>query len=91
MRHKLSALRIAVMALGVTAAAVTGLLHAQAQQRADASPRYRVDAFWPKPLPNKWSMQQIVDIYVDRDDHVCGVNAVYPAPRSSSSIRTATS
>ena len=35
---------------------------------------YRVDPFWPKPLPNKWSMQQIVDMYIDRDDHVWVLN-----------------
>ena len=61
-----------VVTLAVAAASVAGLV--QAQQRAPAAPRYRVDAFWPKPLPNKWSMQQIVDIYVDRDDHVWAIN-----------------
>jgi hypothetical protein len=29
--------------------------------RAQDPPIYKVDPFWPKPLPNKWSMQQIVD------------------------------
>ena len=47
--------------LGLVAAAVA---------RAQAQPVYKVDPFWPKPLPNKWSMQQIVDIYVDKDDHI---------------------
>src|SRR5881394_3639529 len=42
--------------------------------RAQDPPIYKVDPFWPKPLPNKWSMQQIVDIYVDRDDHVWTIN-----------------
>ena len=37
---------------------------------AQTPPVYKVDPFWPKPLPNKWSMQQIVDIYVDKDDHI---------------------
>src|SRR5919112_148819 len=41
---------------------------------AQGAPLYRVDPFWPKPLPNKWSMQQIVDIAVDRDDHVWIIN-----------------
>ena len=72
MRHKLSTLPVVVVTLAVGAAAVAGLV--QAQQRAPAAPRYRVDPFWPKPLPNKWSMQQIVDIYVDRDDHVWAIN-----------------
>jgi DNA-binding beta-propeller fold protein YncE len=37
-------------------------------------PVYKVDPFWPKPLPNKWSMQQIVDIYIDKDDHIWIIN-----------------
>jgi len=30
--------------------------------RAQSGPVYKVDPFWPKPLPNKWSMQQVVDM-----------------------------
>jgi len=29
---------------------------------ANGAPQYRVDPFWPKPLPNQWSMQQVVGI-----------------------------
>src|SRR5262245_55776571 len=50
------------------------LVVVSAQQRAATPPKYRVDPFWPKPLPNKWSMQQIVDIYVDKNDHVWIIN-----------------
>ena len=35
---------------------------------------YKVDPAWPKPLPNKWSMQQIVDMAVDKEDHIWIVN-----------------
>jgi hypothetical protein len=72
MRHKLSRWRPALLALAVVVASVGAMV--QAQQRAAAAPKYRVDPFWPKPLPNKWAMQQIVDIYVDRDDHVWTIN-----------------
>lgn len=41
---------------------------------AQNGPVYKVDPFWPKPLPNKWSMQQIVDIYVDKNDHIWVIN-----------------
>jgi hypothetical protein len=41
---------------------------------AQQAPVYRVDPYWPKPLPNRWSMQQIVDIYVDKDDHIWVLN-----------------
>lgn len=45
-----------------------------AQKKPLDKPVYKVDPFWPKPLPNKWSMQQIVDIYVDKDDHIWIIN-----------------
>ncbi len=41
---------------------------------AQDPPVYKVDPAWPKRLPNKWSMQQIVDIYIDRDDHIWVLN-----------------
>jgi hypothetical protein len=40
----------------------------------NGAPQYRVDPFWPKPLPNKWSMQQVVGIWVDQRDHVWFLN-----------------
>ena len=49
-------------------------LSAAVPVRAQEPPIYKVDPFWPKPLPNKWSMQQIVDIYVDKDDHIWVLN-----------------
>ena len=41
---------------------------------AQNAPVYKVDPAWPKRLPNKWSMQQIVDIYVDKGDHIWILN-----------------
>jgi len=38
--------------------------------RAQAPPTYRVDPFWPKPLPHKWIMQQVPTLAVDTRDHV---------------------
>ena len=38
--------------------------------RAQAPPTYRVDPFWPKPLPHKWIMQQVPTLAVGPDDHV---------------------
>ena len=37
---------------------------------AQAPPAYKVDPFWPKPLPNKWIMQQVPTLVVDKDDHI---------------------
>src|SRR5580698_5495980 len=51
-----------------------GLLTLVVAARAQAPPIYKVDPLWPKRLPNKWSVQQIVDIYVDKDDHIWVLN-----------------
>ena len=40
----------------------------------NGAPQYRVDPFWPKPLPNRWSMQQVTGISVDHMDHVWFLN-----------------
>jgi hypothetical protein len=32
------------------------------------SPAFRVDPYWPKPLPNKWILGQVGGIYVDAQD-----------------------
>ena len=67
---------VAVSACGGSQQARNQPAEGQGVQALDAqgAPIYRVDPFWPKPLPNKWSMQQIVDIAVDRDDHVWIIN-----------------
>ena len=60
-------------------AAFTGLWLAQsALQRAEArqspatvqAPRFEVDPFWPKPLPNHWLLGSVIGVSVDSQDHV---------------------
>ena len=41
---------------------------------ANGVPIFRVDPFWPKPLPNKWSMQQVTGLQVDHMDHIWFLN-----------------
>jgi hypothetical protein len=41
---------------------------------ANGAPQYRVDPFWPKPLPNQWSMQQVTGLYVDHMEHIWFIN-----------------
>jgi hypothetical protein len=41
---------------------------------AQGAPLFQVDPFWPKPLPNRWSMQQVTGIHVDHMDHVWFIN-----------------
>src|SRR5687768_17815508 len=40
----------------------------------NGAPQFRVDPFWPKPLPNRWSMQQVTGISVDSMDNVWFLN-----------------
>jgi hypothetical protein len=40
----------------------------------NGAPMFKVDPFWPKPLPNRWSMQQVTGISVDSMDHVWFMN-----------------
>ena len=42
---------------------------------ANGAPVFKVDPFWPKPLPNRWSMQQVTGLAVEeKNDHVWFLN-----------------
>ena len=38
--------------------------------RGNVAPRFVVDPFWPKPLPNNWLLGQVAGIAVDSEDHI---------------------
>ena len=45
--------------------------HVTAQQPAQRlAPKFVVDRFWPKPLPNRWILGQVAGVAVDAQDHV---------------------
>jgi hypothetical protein len=54
----------------------TGITQGVPNQAMDANgaPMFKVDPFWPKPLPNRWSMQQVTGVAVDSMDHIWFVN-----------------
>jgi DNA-binding beta-propeller fold protein YncE len=56
----------AALALGVGQAA----LQAATQGGAVQAPRFEVDPFWPKPLPNHWILGSTIGVGVDARDHV---------------------
>src|ERR1700677_49526 len=39
-------------------------------------PRFLVDPFWPKPLPNRWVTGAVGGVCVDKQDHIIGVNRI---------------
>jgi hypothetical protein len=43
-------------------------------------PRFLVDPFWPKPLPNRWVTGAVGGVCVDRQDHTFGVNRIDLTP-----------
>jgi hypothetical protein len=59
----------ALMSMQTSAQVVSG-------QAVDAhgAPQYIVDPWWPGPLPNRWSMQQVTGLYVDHMDHIWFLN-----------------
>jgi DNA-binding beta-propeller fold protein YncE len=57
--------------LGTLAAASILLQNRAAVEAAGATaPRFEVDPFWPKPLPNHWILGQTIGVSVDAQDHV---------------------
>jgi DNA-binding beta-propeller fold protein YncE len=54
----------------IIALCAAGILLLTPLSSAQAPPQYRVDPFWPKPLPHKWIMQQVPTLAVGPDDHV---------------------
>jgi hypothetical protein len=58
-----------VVALGVADAAVQHRLAAQGRG-APQAPRFEVDPFWPRPLPNHWLLGNAIGVWVDERDQV---------------------
>ena len=49
------------------------LQHAVAAQNGGGTvraPRFEVDPFWPKPLPNHWLLGAAIGVWVDERDHI---------------------
>ena len=61
-------MRIVALLIAITLAACTG--PAANVASGDAAPRFAVDPFWPKALPNNWLLGQVSGIAVDPQDHV---------------------
>jgi hypothetical protein len=62
------AVRGALAAVASLAFAAPAL--AQQPARADSAPRFQVEPFWPKPLPENWILGQVSGIAVDGNDHI---------------------
>ncbi len=57
----------AIMGLAL---AERALVREAAAQPTVQAPRFEVDPFWPKPLPNGWMLGTTIGVAVDSNDHV---------------------
>jgi hypothetical protein len=59
----------ALVAVLATLGVVQGMLDKAAAQ-AKQVPRFEVDPFWPKPMPNNWVFGQTIGLGISADDHI---------------------
>jgi hypothetical protein len=64
----------AVLASVAALAIFVGHFHCPVRAADSDVPRFVVDPYWPKPLPDRWVTGAVGAICVDRQDHVFGVN-----------------
>jgi hypothetical protein len=65
----LAAFLILLVALGITQRNLQQTANAQGQAAVQA-PRFEVDPYWPKPLPNHWLLGNAIGVWVDARDQV---------------------
>ena len=58
------------MAFGLAAGLCLLVLFGARGAQTQSAPKYKFDADWPKPLPNKWKMGGVTGLAVDKDDNV---------------------
>ena len=63
---RMATILLLVLALGAAYAFLERRTWAQAQE----APRFEVDPFWPKALPNHWVLGQAIGVWVDEQDVV---------------------
>jgi len=71
MTHARSTMRVAATMLAL-------LLFALARPAFAEGPKFKIDPFWPKPLPNNWILGQVGGMTVDARDNIW----VFQRPRS---------
>ena len=59
-----------VTALIILSTAEWALDRSLAAQGTLQAPRFEVDPFWPKPLPNNWVLGETIGLGIDSQDHV---------------------
>ncbi len=65
---------VLVMLLVALFVSQAALARVAAQQSGAQAPRFEVDPFWPKPLPNHWVLGNAIGVWVDDQDVVWIIN-----------------
>jgi len=60
----------AFAALSLTSLVLEQVVAAQNGEGDVRAPRFEVDPFWPKPLPNHWLLGATIGVWVDERDHI---------------------
>jgi DNA-binding beta-propeller fold protein YncE len=70
-QYSRSAYGLGAVALGLAlGASVLEHRSNNVEAAAPQAPRFEVDPFWPKPLPNHWVIGAVIGVTVDASDHV---------------------
>jgi len=69
-RYALDACRAAALALALAFAALIPAVAPAQAPTSGLAPKFAVDPFWPRPLPNHWLLGQVAGVAVDARDHV---------------------
>ncbi len=68
MQNRTTALSLVL--LGILAGAIVLVWLTPVQASKQQAPKFEVDPFWPKPLPNHWLLGSAIGVGVDSRDHV---------------------
>ena len=74
---------VALGALAVGQIAFDGKAVAQGAM----APKFEVDPYWPKPLPNHWVMGMAIGVWVDSNDHIWMVHRANTVDRTISQLQ----
>ena len=72
MSQRRSRVTVSLIALAALLA-LSGMFFARVTAQPPAgglAPKFLVDPFWPRPLPNRWLLGQVSGVAVDGQDHV---------------------
>ena len=59
-----------IVTLAFAMGSCTSTRNTSGSPTTSAPPSYKVDPFWPQPLPHQWALGQVAGLHADSNDHV---------------------